>query len=73
MGRGPASVAVDGCSWGADVVAHVEQELLLGAVCRLLVLERDLQLAVLFFQLVWYFFPVLSLSPISCTERLRYT
>ena len=43
--------ADDGVHRGADIVAHVEQELPLGAVGRALVLERDLQFAVLLFQL----------------------
>ena len=37
-GSRPESEADDGVHWGADIVAHVEQELPLGAVCRPLVL-----------------------------------
>ena len=51
MGRSQRSEADDGVHGGADIVAHIEQELPLGAVCRPLVLKRDLQLAVLFLQL----------------------
>ena len=51
VGRSQRGEADDGVHRGADVVAHVEQELPLGAVCRPLVLERDLQLAVLLLQL----------------------
>ena len=43
--------ADDGVHGGADIVAHIEQELPLGTVCRTLVLECDLQFAVLFLQL----------------------
>ena len=51
MGRSQRGEANDGVHRGADIVAHIEQELPLGTVCRPLVLERDLQLAVLFLQL----------------------
>ena len=51
MGRSQRGEADDGVHGGADIVAHIEQELPLGAVCRPLVLKRDLQLAVLLFQL----------------------
>ena len=51
MGRSQRSEADDGVHGGADIVAHIEQELPLRTVCRPLVLECDLQLAVLFLQL----------------------
>ena len=51
MGRSQRGEANDGIHGGADIVAHIEQELPLGTVCRPLVPECDLQLVVLFFQL----------------------
>ena len=51
VGRRQRGEADDGVHRGADIVAHVEQELPLGAVGRALVLERDLQFAILLFQL----------------------
>ena len=51
MGCRQRGEADDGVHRGADVVAHVEQELPLGAVCRCLVPDGKLQLAVLLFQL----------------------
>ena len=51
MGRRQRGEADNGVHRGADVVAHVEQELPLGAVCRCLVPDGKLQLAVLLFQL----------------------
>ena len=51
MGRSQRGEADDGVHGGANIVAHIEQELPLGTVCRTLVLECDLQFAVLFLQL----------------------
>ena len=51
MGRRQRGEADNGVHRSADVVAHVEQELPLGAVCRCLVPDGKLQLAVLLFQL----------------------
>ena len=39
MGRSQRGEADDGVHGGADIVAHIEQELPLGAVCRPLVLS----------------------------------
>ena len=64
-----------GVHGGADIVAHIEQELPLGTVCRTLVLECDLQFAVLFLQLslITFFSCSFFCCSISCTERLRST
>ena len=51
MGRRQRGKADNGVHRGADVVAHVEQELPLGAVCRCLVPDGKFQLSVLFLQL----------------------
>ena len=51
MGRRQRGEADNGVHRGADVVAHVEQKLPLGAVCRCLVPDGKFQLAVLFLQL----------------------
>ena len=51
VGRSQRGEANDGVHGGTDIVAHIEQELPLGTVCRPLVLECNLQLAVLFLQL----------------------
>ena len=51
MGRRQRGEADNGVHRGADVVAHVEQELPLGAVCRCFVPDGKLQLAVLLLQL----------------------
>ena len=51
VGRGQRREADDGVHRRADVVAHVEEELPFGAVCRPLMLQGDFQPAVLFLQL----------------------
>ena len=51
MGRRQRGEADNGVHRGADVVAHVEQKLPLGAVCRCLVPDGLFQLAVLLLQL----------------------
>ena len=51
MGRSQRGEDDDGVHGGADIVAHIEQELPRVAVCRPLVLKRDLQLAFLLLQL----------------------
>ena len=51
MGRSQRGETNDGIHGGADIVAHIEQELPFGTVCRPLVPECDLQLVVLFLQL----------------------
>ena len=64
MGRSQRGEANDGVHGGTDIVAHIEQELPLGTVCRPLVLECDLQLAVLFLQLSLILFLLFFLLPI---------
>lgn len=61
MGRRQRGEADDGVHRGADVVAHVEQELPLGTVCRCLVPDGKLQLAVLLLQLGVVFLLLLPL------------
>ena len=74
MGRSQRGEADDGVHGGANIVAHIEQELPLGTVCRTLVLECDLQFAVLFLQLSLILLLLLFFCcSISCTERLRST
>ena len=61
MGRRQRGEADDGVHRGADVVAHVEQELPFGAVCRCLVPDSLFQLAVLLLQLSVVFLLLLPL------------
>ena len=77
MGRRQRGEADNGVHRGADVVAHVEQELPLGAVCRCLVPDGKLQLAVLLLQLgvilLLLLFPLLLRSCHgAAAQRLQY-
>ena len=76
MGRSQRGEANDGIHGGADIVAHIEQELPLGTVCRPLVLKRDLQLAVLFLQLglillLLFFFLLFHLLHRTAAQHLK--
>ena len=76
MGRSQRGEANDGIHGGADIVAHIEQELPLGTVCRPLVLERDLQLAFLFLQLglilfLLFFFLLFHLLHRTVAQHLK--
>ena len=76
MGRSQRGEANDGVHGGTDIVAHIEQELPLGPVCRPFVLECDLQFAILFLQLslilpLLFFFLLLHLLHGASAQHLK--
>ena len=76
VGRGQRREADDGVHRRADVVAHVEEELPLGAVCRPLMLQGNLQSAVLFLQLGLILRLLLLVLPLhrlrrACAQHLK--
>ena len=77
MGRRQRGEADNGVHRGADVVAHVEQKLPLGAVCRCLVPDGKFQLAVLLLQLGVVFLRLLLPQMLrnccrAAAQRLQY-
>ena len=69
VGRGQRREADDGVHRRADIVAHVEEELPLGAVCRPLMLQGNLQPAILFLQLGLVLRLLLLVLPLHCLRR----